>query len=149
MRGIKVQLAIAAVPPCASVACSPVVRAATKAPSGMPSATSAIANLVIGLVVVILLIVLLVRFLAKRSNVQQKGTIQVLAARQLAPNRSIQIVEVGQKRLLVGVGEDVQLIADVTADYDVGSPETGERSPFGQALSSVLADLRRSHPEEE
>ncbi|EPZ46250.1 FliO/MopB family protein [Alicyclobacillus acidoterrestris] len=101
-------------------------------------------NVVIALVVVVLMIVLLVRFLAKRTNVQQRGAIQVLAARQLAPNRSVQVVEVGEKRFLIGVGEDVSLLAEVTDSYEQGVAEQ-DPSSFGQALSSALAELRR-HP---
>lgn len=112
----------------------------------VPSATRMYINLVIALVVVILMIGLLVRFLARRANVQQRGAIQVIAARQLAPNRSVQVVEIGGKRYLLGVGEDVQLLAEVTDSYAVVD-EHENRASFGQALTSALADLRQQNSE--
>lgn len=126
----------------------PFVQASTGDKSGMPSPTRSIVNVLIALAVVVLLMFLLFRFLAKRTNVSQKGMIQVIAARQLAPNRSIQVVEVGDKRYLLGVGEDVQLLADVTDTYELAE-RNEERTSFGQALSSALADLRRKNPEDQ
>ncbi|GMA61554.1 hypothetical protein GCM10025859_19940 [Alicyclobacillus fastidiosus] len=128
----------------------PSVRAATNSTTTASTsfatgttAAHAIINLVIALVVVVLLIVLLVRFLAKRANVQQRGAIQVIAARQLAPNRSVQVVEVGDKRYLIGVGEDVRLLAEVTDSYESFSPDA-DKASFGQALGNALAELRRN-----
>jgi flagellar protein FliO/FliZ len=129
------------------VTVSPIVRADSTTPAAGPSAVRAIANLVIGLIIVIVLIVLLVRFLAKRANVQQKGAIQVVAARQLAPNRSVQVVEVGEKRYLIGVGEDVRLLADITDSRELTDEEIRQPS-FGQALSAALEELRSSQPED-
>ncbi|MFB5191441.1 FliO/MopB family protein [Alicyclobacillus fastidiosus] len=132
-----------------SIDVTPTVRAVTNSTATSTSfatgttAAHAIINLVIALVVVVLLIVLLVRFLAKRANVQQRGAIQVIAARQLAPNRSVQVVEVGDKRYLIGVGEDVRMLAEVTDSYESLSPDV-DKASFGQALGSALAELRRN-----
>ncbi|GLG00573.1 hypothetical protein Alches_06120 [Alicyclobacillus hesperidum subsp. aegles] len=99
-------------------------------------------KLIVAFIVVLLLLVLLFRFLGRRVGVVQRGSIDVLAARQLAPNRSVQVVEVGQKRYLLGVGENVQLLADVTDSYTAAS-EVGAPGSFGGTLQEVLAELRR------
>ncbi|GMA59018.1 hypothetical protein GCM10025858_35210 [Alicyclobacillus sacchari] len=99
-------------------------------------------KLIIAFIVVLLLLVLLFRFLGRRVGVVQRGSIQVIAARQLAPNRSVQVVEVGKKLYLLGVGENVQLLADVTDSYTVAS-DAGAGGSFGTTLQQVLAELRR------
>ena len=106
------------------------------------SGAGAYVKLIVAFIVVLLLLVLLFRFLGRRVGVVQRGSIDVLAARQLAPNRSVQVVEVGQKRYLLGVGENVQLLADVTDSYTAAS-EVGTPGSFGGTLQQVLAELRR------
>lgn len=98
-------------------------------------------NLLVGFIVIVLLMIILFRFLGKRVGVQQRGTINIVAAKQVAPNRSIQVVEVGQKLYLLGVGENIELLADVTDTYDQQNGDIVDAS-LGQALQSTLAELR-------
>lgn len=125
----------------------PVVHAASSSTPIVMTGTGAYVKLIVAFVAILLIMVILFRLLGKRVGVQQRGTVQVIAARQLAPNRSIQVVEVGQRRYLLGVGEDVQLLADVTDSYDVQMAESNHAS-FGQALTSAFADIRRNRPED-
>lgn len=98
-------------------------------------------ELAFGLLVVGLLMLILFRFVAKRTNIQQRGTIQVIAARQLAPNKSVQVVEIGEKRYLLGVGEDVRLLAEVTESYLINGSET--EHAFSNFLSQALSEIRQ------
>lgn len=123
------------------VAVTPTIFASQVTP-GLQSTATSVIDTVIALIIVLLLIGVLVRFLAKRANIQQRGAIQVVAARQLASNRSVQIVEVGSKRYLLGVGEDVTLLADVSDSYD--SSGVIEESSLAESLSATLANLRQN-----
>lgn len=119
-------------------------------PPGFGSPWPYLLNLFFALAVVVILAILLIRFLARRANVQQKGAISVLAARQLAPNKSIQVVEVGDKRYLLGVAEQVTLIADVSNTFGKDSPLIAENQsdmamPFRQLLLDKLTNLRESY----
>lgn len=123
-------------------------------PPGFGSPWPYLLNLFLALSVVVVLAIVLIRFLARRANIQQKGTISVLAARQLAPNKSIQVVEVGSKRYLLGVADEVTLIADVSdtfakEDLPVADGEADAISPFRQMLLDKLTNLRESyHPQD-
>jgi flagellar protein FliO/FliZ len=119
-------------------------------PPGFGSPLPYLLNLFFALAVVVVLAILLIRFLARRANVRQKGAISILAARQLAPNKSIQVVEVGDKRYLLGVADEVTLIADVSDTFrDEYSPAAENQSdvvtPFRQMLLDKLTNLRESH----
>jgi flagellar protein FliO/FliZ len=109
--------------------------------------TGAYVELLVAFVVVLLLMGILFRFLGRRVGVQQRGSIQVVAAKQIAPNKSIQVISVGHHLYLVGVGENVELLADVTDTYDEVAMERATPS-LGRALSSTLAELRRRNSEE-
>lgn len=93
---------------------------------------------------IIILVVFLIRFLSRKFQVQQKGSIQVLAARQLAPNRSVQVLEIQGKRYLVGVGEQVTLLADVTDDF-VPVDESFDRQPFAPLFAQALESVRNRY----
>lgn len=127
---------------------APEISASTSSVAPVGSGTRAYINLIVAFVVVLLLMVILFRLLGKRMNVQQKGTVHVIAARQLAPNRSVQVVEVGSRLYLIGVGEDVQLLADVTDSYDMLDDDVPP-VPFSQMLQSAFHDLVKNRREEE
>ncbi|MCL6548371.1 MAG: flagellar biosynthetic protein FliO [Alicyclobacillus sp.] len=82
--------------------------------SALGSPVSAVVHLVLSLALVVVLAVLAIRFLAKRSRTHGGGGIDVVAWRQVGPNRTVQVIDVGGRRLLIGVGEDVTLLADVS-----------------------------------
>ncbi|KOO46602.1 hypothetical protein AMD01_12350 [Priestia koreensis] len=66
---------------------------------------------------VIALLYLLLRFLNKRQHgLRSNKLIQNLGGTALGSNRSIQVVKVGERLLVLGVGESVQLLSEVTGD---------------------------------
>lgn len=101
-------------------------------------------NILLVLAVVIVLVVFSIRFLARLSQVQQKGAIQVLAARQVAPNRSVQVIDVQGRQYLIGVGDQITLLAEMTGEYDTITADSGLRTDakFGQALADALRSVR-------
>ncbi|HSU80248.1 MAG TPA: flagellar biosynthetic protein FliO [Candidatus Angelobacter sp.] len=71
-------------------------------------------KLIFALGVVLALILFLYRFLAKRTRAfQSVGQLRNLGGVAVGPNRSVQLVKIGDEILVVGVGENVQLIKTV------------------------------------
>lgn len=107
-----------------------------------------ILKLVLSLGLIAFLAVGLIRWLSKRSQVAQKGAVQVVAARQLAPNKSIQVVDVQGRVFVLGVGDDVTLLADLSNGLAVETGRTAPDSdtqPFGAMLAESLQSLRDRH----
>ncbi|WP_019638067.1 flagellar biosynthetic protein FliO [Paenibacillus fonticola] len=108
------------------------------------------------LAIIIVLIVLLIRFLGKRSRyLSQSRSIRTLAAIGLGPNKSLQVIEIGESVYVVGVGEDISLVDKINDPEEVAIlrrafEEQGEEFP---ALASVVGKLaarfRKSPPKEE
>ncbi|MBX5436058.1 MAG: flagellar biosynthetic protein FliO [Alicyclobacillaceae bacterium] len=127
----------------------PTVQAAgAQTPLGSP--WHAVFNLVVSLAAVIALAIAGIRFLARRSSPPGGNGIDVVAWRQVAPNRSVQVIEVGGRRLLIGVGEQVTLLADLThASADaVAAPDQREaevRRRFARALQQAFGQAQERH----
>ncbi|MGM7635830.1 flagellar biosynthetic protein FliO [Bacillus sp. Hm123] len=67
------------------------------------------------LVFVVALIYLLLRFVNQKSRSYQKTKlIQHIGGTPLGGNRSVQIVKVGDRLLVLGVGEDIQLLKEIS-----------------------------------
>lgn len=99
-------------------------------------------QLLLSLAVVLALAVVAIRYLAHRSRFSQTAAIQVLAARQVAPNRSVQVIEVHGRRYLIGVGDQVSLLADVTDHFPPAQREP-QRSGGGELFARVLSERMR------
>src|SRR5699024_9177024 len=67
------------------------------------------------LFLVLALIYIAIRFLGKRNNLfNHARSMENLGGISVGPNRSIQIVRVGGKYYLIGVGENVELLEEIT-----------------------------------
>lgn len=67
------------------------------------------------LFIVLAIIYILLKFLSKRSNLfQQVKVLENLGGISVGQNKSIQIVRVGDKLYLVGVGDNVELLEEIT-----------------------------------
>ena len=81
------------------------------------------------------LLYFLLKFLNKKNQVYQKGhIISNLGGTSVGSNKSIQIVKIGSKLYIVGVGENVQLLSEIT------DPEEIERmlQDHNEAIESML-----------
>ena len=68
-------------------------------------------KVIVVLIVIIGLIFIIVKFLAQKNQAWfGRKSVRVLSGVQLAPNKSLQIVEIGNTIYVLGVGEDVNLI---------------------------------------
>ncbi|WP_170007403.1 flagellar biosynthetic protein FliO [Bacillus fonticola] len=85
------------------------------------------------LVLVLAILLLILKWIQKKgSPFQRQGGIQTLAGSSLSPKTSMQVVKVGDRVLLLGVGENVQLLGEWTDEQDVekllASLQTSEES---------------------
>lgn len=72
---------------------------------------SSLLTVIIALVVIIGMIILLIRFLAfKNKNFMSNRSIRILGGVPLGQNKSLQIVEIGQKIYMISVAEDIRLL---------------------------------------
>ncbi|CDQ19732.1 flagellar biosynthetic protein FliO [Halobacillus karajensis] len=74
-----------------------------------------IVKLIFALIFVVVLIYGLLKFFNQKNKVfNQNRTMENLGGMNLAPNRSIQAVRIGEQILILGVGESVQMITEVS-----------------------------------
>lgn len=72
------------------------------------------------LAVVIALIYIILRFINKKNRLfAQMKTMENLGGISLGPNRSIQLVRIGETVLVVGVGESIQLLKEITSQEEI------------------------------
>jgi flagellar protein FliO/FliZ len=67
-------------------------------------------KMILALVLIIGLIYMLVRFLSRSRAIGLNGPFRLIGGVHLAPNKSIQMIKVGNEIYIVGVGEDVNLL---------------------------------------
>ncbi|MCP3031206.1 flagellar biosynthetic protein FliO [Halobacillus sp. A1] len=80
-----------------------------------PSMIWNIIKLIFALLLVLALIYGLLKFFNKRSKMFQKNrTMETLGGVTLAPNRSLQAVRIGNEIYVVGVGDSINLITEIT-----------------------------------
>ena len=111
-------------------------------------------QLFLALGVVLFLIYMLLRFMNNRTrSFQANRTIQTLGGTGVGQNRSVQIVRVGDRILVVGVGETVQLLQEITDPEEVErlskSPETEDfyERPFSKLGSLLNKNKQGNEPE--
>lgn len=77
-------------------------------------------QLFLALAFIILLIYGLIRFIGKKSqSYQTHRTLQNIGGVHVGSNRSIQLVRVGERVLVVGVGETIQLLKEIDNEQEV------------------------------
>jgi len=103
-------------------------------------------KLLLSLSALICLAILTIRFMAKRTGAgNQTGGMRVLAARQVGPGKSVQILEIDSRRYLIGVGDQVTLLAELgplLSSNHAAAPEPAESADFSEMFSRRLRSLR-------
>lgn len=95
------------------------------------------------LLLILALIYIMVKFLGKKNHsLQQTKILENLGGISLGQNKSIQMVRVGNKILLVGVGENIQLLDEITDESIIEQLLRDEPiEQKGQLVSSLLNRL--------
>ncbi|WP_054751486.1 flagellar biosynthetic protein FliO [Piscibacillus salipiscarius] len=98
-------------------------------------------KMIMALIVVLGLIYFLLKFLQKRSRIyQQSRSLENLGGLSLGANKSVQIVRVGNKYFLIGVGEDVQLLNEIDDEETIQgllNHQDNETKSFQDVLKSL------------
>lgn len=73
-----------------------------------------VAKLIVSLLLILFLIYIMVKFLSKRNRLfHQASSLENLGGIPLGQNKSIQIIRVGKKLYLIGVGENINLLEEI------------------------------------
>ncbi|OEG00413.1 hypothetical protein BHF71_00450 [Vulcanibacillus modesticaldus] len=76
-------------------------------------------RVILSLVSILILIYVITWALSKKKKLNQVGNFTHLGAIPLGPNKTIQVVEIGNKIYILGVGEDVRLIQIIEENEDI------------------------------
>lgn len=72
------------------------------------------------LVFVVLLLYFLLKFMNKKSrSYQQNKLVQNFGGTSLGGNRSVQVIKIGKQVLILGVGEDIRLLKEITDEDEL------------------------------
>ncbi|MFB4162678.1 flagellar biosynthetic protein FliO [Alteribacillus sp. JSM 102045] len=119
------------------------------------SAFAILLQLVLALGAVIAIMYFLLKFINKRTQrFQSNQTMQNLGGVPLGQNKSVQLIKVGDRLLVVGVGDSIQLLKEIEneeleellSSYDGSEPSWGEK---GASYLSRLLKKSPSHDESE
>lgn len=103
-------------------------------------------SLVAVFVVVVVMAYFTAKFIGSRFNARMAtGGGRILETLPLAPNRSVCIVEIAGRVFLLGVGENISLLAEITDDSTVENLREKNRDMFSQDLGS-FSDLIQKIP---
>ena len=93
-----------------------------------PSTFMTFIKLIASLAIILALIYGLYRLLAKRAKVfRQTGPIKTIGGVSVGPNRSVQLIRIGEEILVIGVGESVQLLKEINDPVTVAELLEEER----------------------
>ncbi|MEQ6356407.1 flagellar biosynthetic protein FliO [Lysinibacillus sp. M3] len=108
-------------------------------------------KMVLALIFVVALFYGLMKFLNKRNlNFQRNQLVQNLGGLSLGAQKSVQLLQVGKTLYLVGVGEDVQLLREITDPDEVATllalynerQELAATSPY---IAEVLSKFKKKN----
>lgn len=107
-------------------------------------------QLVFALLFVIALIYLLLRFMSKRSlSYRSTLALQNLGGVSLGANRSVQLVKVGERLLVVGVGETIQLLKEIDDPDEIERLLKQQEERFEKFEQPFVAYVKRVFKERE
>ncbi|WP_010630944.1 flagellar biosynthetic protein FliO [Sporolactobacillus vineae] len=99
-------------------------------------------KIVFSLLLVLALIYLLYRFAAKRTGRFKEGNhLKNLGGVSVGPNRSIQLIRLGNKVMVVGVGDNVQLLKEISepSEIDALTSRTDAPDPIEHGVYKLLS----------
>ncbi|MDC3416383.1 flagellar biosynthetic protein FliO [Aquibacillus salsiterrae] len=98
-------------------------------------------KLVAALGFVLGLIYLLLKFLNQKNKlVQQNRTLENLGGISLGTNKSLQVVKIGSRLYVIGVGDNVELLSEIT-DEETIQQLLGRDEPNDRTASSLFRSL--------
>lgn len=127
----------------------------TKSPAQDINTFATFFKFLFALALVIFLIFWLLKFINKHTrSLQNNNLVQSLGGVGLGPNRSVQVVKIGNKVMVLGVGEDVQLLGEIDDELELeqileASSKAGNVNPikniaFSEIINKVLQQQVKS-----
>ncbi|SFM30048.1 flagellar biosynthetic protein FliO [Salibacterium qingdaonense] len=111
---------------------------------------SMLVQLFLALGAVIALMYLLLKFINKRSQrFQSHRTMQNLGGVPLGQNKSVQVVKVGRRLLVVGVGDSIQLLKEVEEEEEMEELLEPNRGNEESALQRLQSLFPKKNPQQE
>lgn len=116
----------------------------TKNPSQDINTFATFFKFLFALVLIIFLIFWLLKFINKQTkSIQNNRFIQTLGGVGLGPNRSVQVVKIGKKVMVLGVGDNVQLLGEISDEAEFeeiieASTQTSSLNPMKNAAFSDI-----------
>ena len=115
-------------------------------------------RMIVATLFVVALLYFLLRFLGKKNKTYQKAnSVENLGGTSLGTNRSIQLIKVGDRILIVGVGENIQLLKEIDnpeeyekllADYNDKLEQMIQPKEFAARLKNKWPSKRKTEPNE-
>ncbi|WP_062105066.1 flagellar biosynthetic protein FliO [Bacillus niameyensis] len=79
-------------------------------------------KMIVSLILVIAILYFLLKFIQKRSqSYQHNKIVQNFGGSSLGGNRSVQIIKVGNRLLVLGIGENIQLLKEIDDEAEIES----------------------------
>lgn len=92
-------------------------------------------NILFALFLVLTLLYVTLRFIKKKNqSFTSTRTMMNLGGTSLGGNRSVQLVKVGDRILVVGVGEDIQLLKEIDSKEEIEQILSGQQNEVQQML---------------
>ncbi|MBP3952025.1 flagellar biosynthetic protein FliO [Bacillus suaedae] len=111
------------------------------------------AQMIVALILVVMLIYFLLRFIGKRSqSFRSTHVLQNIGGVPLGQNRSVQLVKIGERVLVVGVGEDIQLLKEIDNEQEIAKLIEQQQQSLDQLdqpinkLFDLLTNKKKSKP---
>lgn len=102
---------------------------------------------IFALIFVVALLYFLLKWIQKKSrSYQSTKLLENLGGTQLGGNKSVQLVRVGQKILVVGVGDNIQLLSEINDEKEVEEmiqkyserfEQPGQQDVFGKFMTKI------------
>lgn len=120
-----------------------------------PTKDTSLIGIIVKLIFYTLLILVmiygLIKFLALRQQkMQPNQAVKLMGGTPLGNNKSLQLVKVGEKVLLIGVGDQVSLIKEISDADEINSIEKNlenKPTPLTNSLSTFIKDKINSRTE--
>ena len=109
---------------------------------------SVIGSLLLYTLLIVGLIYGLIKFLASRQrSLSNSSVVKVIGASSVGTQKSVQVVQIGEQVLVVGVGEDVTLLTEITDEQQKRSllaTEVPEKqvAPFQEMLQKSMIEQK-------
>jgi flagellar protein FliO/FliZ len=127
---------------------------ATQKEQGSPLSVWDVIKLIGATVLVLLLIYGLLKFLHHRGKLftGKRGVIEHLGGTSVGTNRSVQLIKVGNRILVIGVGESIQLLREIDDEKEIEEilalhherlQQMLEPSKWGARLRDYLTEKRK------